>query len=392
MNLGQWPFFDEEQLEITNEILKSGKVNYWTGNYVKKFEEEFSDFFKVKYSVALSNGTVALSLAYKSLGLKKGDQIITTPRTFIATTSSAILNEIKPVFADIDLNSGCITAETIEPLINKNTKCISVVHLGGWPANMDKIKELADSYGISILEDCSQAHGAEFKYKGKFRPVGYLSDISTWSFCQDKIISTGGEGGMISTNRKDLYEYIWSMKDHGKNRNKLKSRENIGSFRWLHDDFGSNYRLTEIQGAIGRIQLKRLEKWNSLRERNAKIIINKIKDISLVRIPIPPDTIRHGWYKLYAYIKQNSLLNGWTRDRIIYEIKEMGFPAFSGSCGEIYLEKSFTKANLAPLKRLPNAKNLSESSLMFLVHPTITENQINDYADAIKNVLLKASK
>lgn len=192
MKLSPWPYYDDEQLSNVTKILQSGKVNYWTGENGKFFEKEFSDRFDVKYSVALANGSLALSCAYLALNLNEGDEIITTPRTFIATSTSAVLLGLKPVFVDVDINSGNISAENIEAAINKKTRAIVVVHLAGWPAEMDRICELARKNGLYIIEDCSQAHGAKINNKN----VGSFGDLATWSFCQDKIITTGGEGGM----------------------------------------------------------------------------------------------------------------------------------------------------------------------------------------------------
>ena len=390
--ISTWPYYSKDEIEATSYILNSGKVNYWTGKVTKTFEEEFSSYCNVSYSIAIANGSLALSAAYKSLDFQKDDELITTPRTFIATTSEAVRNGIKPIFADVDLNSGCITAETIEPLINKKTKGISVVHLGGWPADILKIKDLADTYSLKLVEDCSQAHGGGYFVDGVFKSVGYLSDVATWSFCQDKIISTGGEGGMVTTNSSDLYKKIWSLKDHGKNSGKIINTPSSNSFRLIHDEIGTNFRLTEIQSAIGRIQLKKLDYWNFLRKRNATIIYEELKEIKLLRIPKPPDNIRHAWYKFYTYIDKKFLSDGWTRDRIVSEINLSGFPAYSGSCGEIYLEKCFQSLGLQPFQRLKNAKELGETSLMFLVHPTLTEEEMQDYTNTIKKTLKLAMK
>ncbi len=388
MKISTWPYFNQKDISDVSEILRSGKVNYWTGEQTKLFETEFSSFFHIKHSIALANGSLALSACYKSLSIKSGDEVITTPRTFIATASSAVLLGLIPVFADIDSQSGCITTETIEPLITNKTKAISVVHIGGWPANMIEICKLAKVYGLYVIEDCAQAHGARIDGKS----VGSFGDISAWSFCQDKIISTAGEGGMISTSKIDIWDKIWSLKDHGKSYQEcLKKTSNTG-FKWLHNSFGSNYRMTEFQSAIGRNQLKRLSKWHSIRKRNATLLTTKLSNLSLLRIPLVPEGIDHAWYKFTAYIVLNQLSSGWTRERIISEITKLGYPAFSGSCGEIYLEKCFKDANLGPKERLPIAKELGETSITFLVHPTISIEQMEDYSNCIIKVIKKASK
>ena len=388
MKISNWPSFDEKQIEAVVNTLRSGKINAWTGNQCKSFEDEFALFCKTKHAIAIANGSLALWAAYKAIGLKEKDEIITTPRTFIATSSSAIQLGAKPIFADIDRDSGAITAKNIEPLITKKTKAISVVHIGGWPAEMDPIQKLARNYNLRLIEDCSQAHGASIKNKS----VGTFSDVSTWSFCQDKIISTGGEGGMITTSNEYFYNYIWSLKDHGKNLNAINSIKKDAGFKWLHDEIGNNFRLTEMQSAIGRIQLSKLPQWQIARESNAKFLFNYLKDIKSIRIPMPKDSIKHAWYKFYIFIKPEMICSNWDRDRIVSEINQAGFPAFTGSCSEIYLEKCFKKYDLNPSKRLPIAKELGETSLMFLVDHTIDIVSLERYAEVIKRILLKAIK
>ena len=384
----KWPFFDKDEVESATKILNSGKVNYWTGENGKNFEDEFAKYCNCNYGIALSNGTLALYLAYKSIGLREKDEFITTPRTFIATASTGVILGAKPIFADVDINSGCITAQSIEPKITAATKAIVVVHLGGWPADMESILDLAKSKNIKVIEDCSQAHGAKINRKS----VGCFGDVSAWSFCQDKIMTTGGEGGMVSTNSKELYETMWEFKDHGKNRKKMNTIENTSSFKWVHDNFGLNFRLTEVQSSIGRIQLRKLEKWNALRNRNAMILKNILRSSTLLHIPEVPNNLRHGWYKFYAYIRLEALASDWNRDRILNEIKKINYPAFSGSCSEIYLEESFRKLNKEPYQRLANAKLMGETSIMFLIHPNILEETMVCYAKNILSVIKKATR
>ena len=388
MNLSPWPKFYREDIEEVSQVLCSGKVNYWTGNKGKEFEKKFADYVGTSNAIALSNGTVALTAAYLSLGLGEGDEFITTPRTFIATTSSGILLRAKPIFADVDINSGCISAKAIEPLITKKTKVISVVHLGGWPANMEEICDLAKDKGIYVLEDCSQAHGAKIRGKS----VGGFGNVATWSFCQDKIMTTGGEGGMITTNSSNIYSQIWEYKDHGKSLEAIENTKNKKGFKWLHESFGTNYRMTELQSSIGLLQLQKMMEWNNLRTKNAMIIFEAIENIPCVRVPLPNKNFKHAWYKFYAYIKPQNLLSDWSRDRVIHEITSRGFPAFSGSCSEIYLEKCFKNNKIGPKNRLCNARLLGETSIVFLVHPTISYTEIIKYSEVIAKVLKLASK
>lgn len=286
----------------------------------------------------------------------------------------------------MDQDSGAITAESIAPLITSRTKAISVVHLGGWPADMPAIMDLAQTHGLAVVEDCAQAHGARFNGQS----VGSFADIAAWSFCQDKIMTTAGEGGMITTNREDLWDMIWAFKDHGKTQNAVFGRKHPPGFRWLHERFGSNFRLTELQSAIGRVQLQSLREWSKRRRDNARIMYNTLRNVDYLRTPWPPQGLDHAWYKFYTYLEVGALSNAWTRDRVISEINDAGYPAFSGSCSEIYLESCFRNAGLAPHTRLPVARKLGESSLMFLVHPTITEDEMSRYASTVKSVLKRA--
>ena len=386
--LSSWPQYDLGQINAAVSILSSGDVNTWTGRETHLFQQEFSHSFDSIYSIAVANGSLALSEAYLALGVGRGDEFITTPRTFIATASSGVLLGAKPVFADVDKDSGAITPATIEPLITSRTKAIVVVHLGGWPADMPKICDLARSRDIAVIEDCAQAHGARINGQS----VGSFGDVAAWSFCQDKIITTAGEGGMVSTSRSDLWDVMWSFKDHGKTFEGVFGREHPPGFRWLHERFGSNFRLTELQSAIGRIQLQRLPEWTSIRTRNAHMLADALSDLSVVYVPMPPDHFTHAWYKFYAFVQPEALANGWSRDRILSEIASIGYPAFSGSCSEIYLEKCFQDAGFAPAERLPIARQLGETSLMFLVHPTISIEQLSCYADAVRSVLRRASR
>ncbi len=391
MSFPKWPYYSEDEIEIVSNILREGTVNYWTGETTNLFEKEFSHFCGCKYNIALANGSLALSCAYLAIGLTNGDEIITTPRSFVATASSAMLLGGKPVFADVDKNSGNITAESIEPLINENTKAIVVVHIGGWPAEMVRIANLAKKYNLFLIEDCAQAHGAAINIKNKFISVGQFGDISTWSFCQDKIISTGGEGGMISTNNEEFYKKIWAFKDHGKSLDKIFNKSKSVSYRYVHDNLGSNFRITNIQSGIGLIQLKKIEYWNKIRTRNAQILINELSDIEFLRVPIPGLDIRHAWYKFTCYIEEEKLKEGLTRDVLIKKIREKGFPAFQGSCSELYLENCFNnKKNTHQI--LPIAKKLGETSLCFLIHPTISEDIMSEYTNAIRQVILEATK
>jgi len=382
-----WPSYTEEEAEAVKKVLLSNKVNYWTGNECREFETEFASWVGCDYAIALGNGTLALDLALKALGVGEGDEVVTTPRTFLASASSIVTAGASPVFADVDLNSQAITADSIEAVLTPKTKAVIVVHLAGMPAEMDAIMALSELHGFYVIEDCAQAHGA--KYKG--RSVGTIGHIGAWSFCQDKIMTTGGEGGMVTTNDKTLWSTMWSYKDHGKSFDAIYNREHPPGFRWLHESFGTNWRMTELQAAIGRIQLARMGTWTAQRQENAAKIDKAVTDLSVVRRVDVPEYIEHAEYKHYLFVVREKLTKGWTRDRIIDEILARGVPVYQGSCSEVYLEKAFDKTPWRPVRGLPNAIHLGKDSLMFLVHPTLTDSEVLKTCSVIREVLKLAS-
>jgi len=382
-----WPSFTQEEADAVSRVILSNKVNYWTGTEGREFESEFAAWTGTEYAVALGNGTLALDLALKALDIGPDDEVITTPRTFLASASSIVTAGASPIFADVDLNSQAITAESIKAVLTPKTKAVIVVHLAGMPAEMDAIMALSNEYGFYVIEDCAQAHGA--KYKGK--SVGSIGHIGAWSFCQDKIMTTGGEGGMVTTNSKELWSKMWSYKDHGKSFDAIYNREHPPGFRWLHESFGTNWRMTEMQAVIGRIQLIRMSDWTAKRQAYGAQLDQAASGFDCIRLVSVPEHIEHAEYKHYMFVKPECLAEGWDRDRIVNEIVARGVPCFQGSCSEVYLEKAFDNTPWRPKKRLPNAVELGETSIMFLVHPTLKSVEVKQTAETIKQVLSKAS-
>lgn len=386
-----WPSFTDEEANAIRNVLLSNKVNYWTGSECREFEKEFAEFAGSKYSIAVSNGTTALDLAFVALEIGEGDEVIVTSRTFLASVSSIVNAGATPVFADVSLDSQNITAGSISEVLTCKTKAIVCVHLAGWSCDLDPIMELAKNHNLFVIEDCAQAHGA--KYKG--RSVGSIGHIGAWSFCQDKIMTTGGEGGMVTTNDCDLWSRMWSYKDHGKSWEAVYEREHSPGFRWLHDSFGTNWRMTEIQAAIGRIQLKRMSDWSSKRLVNANAIWNAAKKLDGLHVPDlrcdgcqskcdQAPSCAHAAYKCYVFVKGTQA----DRDAILASINGQGVPCLSGSCSEVYLETAFDNTSFRPEVRLPNAKLLGETSLMFLCHPTLTEDEIQKTCDVMTSVVM----
>jgi dTDP-4-amino-4,6-dideoxygalactose transaminase len=393
--LSPWPNFTQDEALAIAQVIQSNRVNYWTGQEGREFEKEFAAWVGTLHAIALANGTVALDLALQGLGIgavyggSASDEVIVTPRTFIASISCVVNAGAVPVFADVDIDSGLISPATIAAVITPQTKAVISVHLAGWPCDMDGIMALAERHGFNVIEDCAQAHGAH--YKG--RAVGSIGHIGAWSFCQDKIMTTGGEGGMVTCNDEALWSKMWSFKDHGKSWDAVYNREHPPGFRWLHESFGTNWRMLEVQSAIGRIQLRRMNQWT---ERRTKIA-NRLRDVlgdfwGAVRAPIPSSDLVHAFYRQYAYVRPDGLREGWDRDRIVKECMENGAPVFQGSCSEVYLEKAFDNTCWRPSQRLPVARELGDTSLMFLTHPTIEDSELDQYCQTIRKVLSSAAR
>jgi hypothetical protein len=381
-----WPSFSQDETDAVTRVLKSGRVNYWTGDEGRQFEAEFAAFFDCKHAVAVANGTVALELALEAVGIGHGDEVIVTSRTFIASASCAVMRGATPVMADVDRHSQNITAETIRAVLSPRTRAIIAVHLAGWPCDMDPILEVAREHGLKVIEDCAQALGA--LYKG--RPVGSIGDVNAFSFCQDKILTTGGEGGMLTTNDTDLWSRAWAFKDHGKSYEAVYQRHHPPGYRWLHETFGTNWRMTEMQSAIGRVLLRKLSQSIEVRRDLAAILTERFSQIPALRVTCPGPDVLHSYYKYYVFLRTERLRNGWDRQRVLDAINAEGVPSFVGSCSEIYLEKAFLEP-MRPAHRLPVAQDLGETSLMFLVHPTLTGADMRDTADAVEKVMTVAT-
>jgi hypothetical protein len=383
-----WPYYAADEVAAVQTVLQSGRVNYWTGTVARDFESDYAKEAGTKYAIALANGTVALELALMAYDIGPGDEVVTTPRTFVASASCAVMRGARPVFADVDPDSQNITAETIARVVTPRTRAIIAVHLAGWPCEMDGIMSLAAENGLVVIEDCAQANGA--RYRG--RPVGGIGHAGAFSFCQDKIITTGGEGGMLTTSDESVWSRSWSFKDHGKSFDAVYRREHSPGFRWLHESFGTNWRMTEMQAAIGRAQLEKLPDWLEKRRRNARLLAEGLLGAPGLRVPEPPADVHHAFYKFYGFLDVERLKPGWTRDRIMIEVVNRGVPCFSGSCSEIYLEKAFDVDGLRPAQRLPVARLLGESSLMLLVHPTLDESHMARACEVVNDVLREAMR
>ena len=382
----RWPCYDERQIAAVTDVLRSGRVNAWTGPHVSDFERRFATYLGRRHAIAVANGSLALDLALHALGIGPGDEVIVTPRSFVASAACVALAGARPIFADIDRDSQTLTADTIAATVTERTRAVIVVHLAGWPCEMEPIMRLAGRHGFAVIEDCAQAHGAEIAG----RPVGSFGDAAVFSFCQDKIISTGGEGGLVAMDDGALFERAWSMKDHGKSPERMRVPDTSPGFRWLHGSFGTNMRMTALQAVIGSVQLDLLPDWRAARAENAAVLLEGLVGSPAVRVPRPPVPLRHAHYRLYAFAVPEAMERGWTRDRIVAEVSAAGVPCFQGSCPEIYLEDCFREAGFGPAERLPVARELGETSLAFLVDPSIPRAEQRVRARIVREVLDRA--
>lgn len=379
----RWPYYAEDEIAAAVAVLRSGRVNQWTGDDVFAFEAACTERFGGAHGVALANGSLALELPLRAFGIGPSDEVIVTPRSFVASASCVRLVGATPVFADVDRDSGNLTAESIESVLTERTKAVIPVHLAGWPCNMLSIMELADRRGLRVLEDCAQAHGAAIDG----RSVGSFGHAAAFSFCQDKIVSTGGEGGFASFADADEWYWAVSFKDHGKNWAKVRRRPHRSGFRWLHDSVGTNWRLTGPQAAIGLAQLAKLDRWRAERTLHAEAWAEALRAVPGVRVPTPEPQLQHAYYKFYFYIEASEH-SGSVRDEILRRANEEGLRVFSGSCSEIYLEGAFSDL---PRPDVPVARELGRSSLMVEVHPTLrlelTQRRAARLAEIVHDVL-----
>ncbi|NTU70928.1 MAG: DegT/DnrJ/EryC1/StrS aminotransferase family protein [Coriobacteriia bacterium] len=388
--LPSWPAPGDEEVAAVTAVLRSGKLSYWTGEQCRRFEAEYAQTLGRAHGIAVANGTLALELALRAFEIGPGDEVVVPARTFIATASAVVAVGARPVCADIDPDSSCLTAQTVRAVLSDRTRAIIPVHLGGRPVDMDPILALAEERGLVVIEDCAQAHGA--LYRG--RPIGSLgTHAAAFSFCQEKVLPTG-EGGMLLLDDEQAHRRAWSYKDHGKSYEKVNDAAFMsepGMFKWMVDSFGSNWRMDELAAAIGRVGLSKLPDWHAVRTRNATRLAAGLSGIKSLHIPIPELDCEHAWYRLYAYVVPESLAPGWDRDRVAAAISAEGIPAHYGGCAEIYREQAFIAAGLAPATRLPNAAQVHETSLAFLLHPTLADADIDDTITAVRKVLEVAS-
>lgn len=395
MEFAPWPVFSDDEIQAVVNVLKSGNVNQWTGTEVQAFEKEFAGYVGTRYAVALANGSLALDMALAALDIGKGDEVIVTPRSFVASAACVALRGATPVFVDVDPVSQNILLSTIAAGVTSKTRAVIAVNLAGWPCDLEQIRIFCRDKGLYLIEDCAQAHGA--KLNGKM--AGSFGDCAVFSFCQDKIMTTGGEGGMLVTDNADIWKKVWSMKDHGKDYSKTFCQDHDPGFRWLVNRFGTNGRMTEMQAAIGRVMLEKLDGWVAKRRSYADRLTQGFKHTPGLRLTVPEPDVYHAYYKYYLFVNPDELQQGWDRDMLVDRFNRAGVPCHTGICPEIYREQAFRQVphrlegavqNGKDEAYLPVARQLGASSIMFMVHPTLSLKCMDHVIEQVNRILAQA--
>jgi dTDP-4-amino-4,6-dideoxygalactose transaminase len=386
-NSGKWPLHEADEIEAVQRVLASGRVNYWNGDEGRAFEREFADYCGMPYGLAVANGTLALELALNALGIGAGDEVVVTPRSFIASVACVVNVGAWPVFADVDPDSQNITPESVRAVLSPRTRAVLPVHLAGWPCDMDGFRELAEQHQLYLIEDCAQAHGAAWCGQR----VGSFGDAATFSFCTDKIMSTGGEGGMLLLHDEAAWNRAWSRRDHGKAWDAVYERDHPPGFRWQHHSFGTNARMTEMQAAIGRVQLGKLDGWLECRRRNAALLEEILGPVEALHVSRPAAHEEHARYRFYFFVRPERLQAGQDRDAVMSALQAEGVPCAQGSCPEVYREAAFRDTDMAPAKRLPVARQLAETVLALPVHHTLDADEVRAMGERVATTVRAAS-
>lgn len=380
----RWPQHEPDEIAAVVRLLEAGRVNSMMhGEQTRQFEAEFAAFCGMPHGIAVSNGTVALELALRALGVGPGDEVIVPCRSFFATAACVAAVGATPVFADIDPASNGIDPQSARRMISPRTAAIICVHLGGWPCDMLALRALADEEGLWLVEDCAQAHGASLHG----RMAGSWGDAAAFSFCTDKIMSTGGEGGMLLLREEAHWKRAWAYKDHGKNPDKFFSPSPESGFRYLHDSFGTNWRMTEMQAAIGRAQLAKLSGWVARRRRNAAALSGYLAGEPGVHVPPIPDHVGHAFYRLYAAIDPERLGKAGSTVAVIDSMCRMGMPVGSGSCADMSKEAAFADAPPRRDGDLAAAQEAGRRSIAFPVDHLLDEEDMRRMAQCLSAAL-----
>jgi dTDP-4-amino-4,6-dideoxygalactose transaminase len=404
-----WPKFDEKAIKAVEEVMRSGKVNYWTGPKGMEFERKFAAWQGSRFAISVNSGTSALHVALATLGVGPGDEVIVPSYTFIATSFSVVQAGAIPRFADVNLDDHCISLESAEKLVTARTRAIIPVHLYGNVCDMDKILAFAKRHKLVVIEDNAEAFGGE--YKG--RKTGTWGDMAACSFCQNKTFTTGGEGGMVTTDNEDLAWEARSFRDHGYDvKERLNLLELEQKLPYIHNRVGWNYRMTEMQSAIGLAELERMDTWNMpSRRRNAKILVDALKGLPQIKfVPIDTPERRNGWYVL-AFSLDMARMNCDIK-QFVKAAGAEGAPCWKVFWPQCHTEAAFTKHNAfgsngfpfsskeyaTPASvdyshvEVPNALWHEKSTFTCFAYPTFTESDMEQIAGAVVKVIKAYAK
>lgn len=350
------PLIDEEEIQEVARVLRSGMIA--SGPETKLFEEEFANFVGCTYACAVNNGTSALSLALSASGIKPGDEVITSPLTFVATANSILSCGATPVFADVDDQTFNISPESVRARITDKTKAIIPVHLYGLPCQMEELLSISNHHGLITIGDAAQAHGAGIGNK----KIGSIADIECFSFYPTKNMTTG-EGGMVTTNDPELYKLMDSIRNHGRPDSSLGVYE--------HSRFGLNLRLTDIASAIGRVQLKKLPEFNRIRNKNAKILNEKLSSLDGITTPSVPSGMTHAWHQYTIRVRDRDDLRGFLKSRGIgsgsyYPRLIQDYPHLNGFSSDC-----------------PRAEEIVNQVISLPIHAGLTEEEVHRVGEAV---------
>jgi perosamine synthetase len=353
------PMIGKEEIEAVNRILESGMLTQ--GKEVEAFEKEFATYIGVKNAVAVANGTAALDLALKALGIKEGDEVITTSFTFISTANAILYQRARPVFADIDPSTYNLDPNAVLESITPKTKAIIVVHLYGQPCDMDAFLQIAEDHRLLLIEDCAQAHGAEFRGE----KVGKFGDASVFSFYPTKNMTTG-EGGMVVTDRDEVAEKVRMLRDHGQ------------SSKYVHEELGYNLRMTNIAAAIGRVQLRKLDLFNEKRTRNARKMIEGLKNLKSIVLPFVDSRVKHVFNQFVVRVEE--------RDYVAKRLSEMGIATAVHYPKPVHHQPLYRKLGY-PEEICPNAIEASKKVLSLPVHPALSDADVERIIRALRETV-----
>ncbi|WP_255738616.1 DegT/DnrJ/EryC1/StrS aminotransferase family protein [Frankia sp. CiP3] len=407
----RWPVFRPEEIATATATMRRGDVSYWTGREGRRFEREFAEAVGACHGVAVANGTVALEIALRVVGVGPGDEVVVPARSTIAPVNCVAALGARPVFADVDAESQTITVDCVRRVLTARTRAVVAVHLAGWPADMDALRGLARTRGLAVIEDCGQAHGATLRG----RSVGTRGDIGVWSFGYDRILSTAGEGGMVTTDDAALYRAAWSYKEQGRRFAVVDagaeprpepdglSTDDLGGdgsddLDWeqgggsplAHGGFGTNARMHELAAAVGRAGLPHLPEMVERRRDNALLLALRLRDVAALRLVSPPSHVGHAYYRWYAFVRTDLLHDGWDRNRVVAAVRAEGVPCFTGCPREVYREAA-VPARWRPAASLPVARELGRTAIALLVHPALDLSDISDASDALVKVMSVAT-